>query len=72
MEIDHTHEPLRNRTQRYTASVAIHFAISILRRSHQLYRAGLIDLAGVKRGIHWSDELWRFGWGLLKRKRHSR
>jgi hypothetical protein len=43
----------------------------MLRGSHQLYRAGILGLAGAKHALHWTDEIWRFGWGLIKRKRHS-
>jgi hypothetical protein len=39
--------------------------------SHQLYRAGIIELTGAKHAMHWSDEVWSFGWGLVKRKRRS-
>jgi hypothetical protein len=64
-----TWELLRNRAQRRAASAVIRVAIVMLRLSYQLYRAGVLDLAGAKHAIRWSNEVWRFGWGLAKRKR---
>jgi len=43
--------------------------LSTNRISHQLYRAGVLDLVGAKYAVHWSDEVWRIGYGLMKRKR---
>ena len=64
-------EPLGDRARRGAASVVIRLAVCMLRGSHQLYRAGILGLAGAKHALHWTDEIWRFGWGLIKRKRHS-
>jgi hypothetical protein len=64
-----TWELLRSRARRRAASAVIRVAIVLLRFSYQLYRAGVLDLAGAKCAIRWSDEVWRFGWELVKRKR---
>jgi hypothetical protein len=64
-----TWELLRNRVQRLAASAVIRAAIIMLRLSYQLYRAGVLDLDGAKQAIRWSNQVWRFGWGLVKRKR---
>lgn len=64
-----TRELLRSRAQRHVASTVIRVAIVMLRLSYQLYRAGVLDLAGAKCAIRWSDGVWRLGWSLVKRKR---
>lgn len=64
-----TWELLRSRAQRRVASAVIRVAMVMLRLSHQLYRAGVLDLAGARYAIRWSNGVWRFGWGLVKRKR---
>jgi hypothetical protein len=69
MHYGSTWESLGDRARRYAASAAIHLAISMLRISHQLYRAGVLHLVGAKYAVHWSDEVWRIGYGLIKRKR---
>jgi hypothetical protein len=71
MHYGSTWEPLRGRARRYAASAAIGVAACMLRLSHQLYRAGILDLVGVKYAIRWSHKIWQFGWGLVKRKRRS-
>jgi len=56
----------RSRAQRHVASVVIGIAIVMLRLSYQLYRAGVLDLAGTRCAIRWSNHVWRFGWGLVR------
>jgi hypothetical protein len=69
MHYGSTWESLEDRARRYAASAAIRVAIYMLRISHQLYRAGVLDLIGAKHAVQWSDEVWRIGYGLMKRKR---
>jgi hypothetical protein len=71
MDAHNAWEPLGDRARRYAASAAIRLAICMLRESHRLYRTGIIDLAGANHALHCSDKVWRFGWGLVKRKRPS-
>jgi len=71
MHIDNW-KPLGNRAGRYAASTAIRIATAMLWRSHQLYRAGILDLAGARYAIHWSNEVWTFGWRLIKPQRRLR
>jgi hypothetical protein len=71
MHVGHTLEPIGDRARRYSASAVIRVASAMLILFHLLYRAGILDLAGVKHAIQWSDRVWQFGWGLVKRKRRS-
>jgi hypothetical protein len=71
MHAHNTWEPLGDRARRYTASAVMRLAICMLRGSHRLHRAGIIGLAGTGHTLHWSDKVWRLGWGLVRRKRRS-
>ena len=69
MHYGSTWESLGDRARRYAASAAIRVAIYMLRISHQLYRAGVLDLIGAKHTIRLSDKVWQFGRDLVKWKR---
>lgn len=71
MRVFDTSERLGNLARRYVAGAAIRLAIFMLRRSHQLYRAGIFDLAAAKQTICWSDQVASFALGVVKRKRRS-
>lgn len=66
MRIGNAWERFEDRVTRYAASAMIRLARGILLGSRQLYRAGLIDLAGAKRAYHLSGGVWRVGWLLIR------
>jgi hypothetical protein len=71
MHVDNVFEPLGDRARRCAASAMMRLAICMLCGSHRLHRAGIIGLAGARHAVHWSDKVWGFGWGLVRRKRRS-
>lgn len=59
-------ERIEDRARRYVAGAVIRLARGILLGSRQMYRAGLIDLAGSKRAYRLSGEVWKLGWRMIK------
>jgi hypothetical protein len=63
---------LGDQSRLYAASIATRLAVSILQLAHRSYRAGVLDVAGIKYATRLSERLRRIGWQLLRWKRHAR
>jgi hypothetical protein len=67
-----TGELIAERSRLYAASALISLARFILWLTHYLFRAGLLDITGVKSAIQISEKLRRYGWRLARWKHYRR
>ena len=62
---------LAERPRLYAASLLVSFARALLWSTHYLFRAGILDVSGVKYAIFASEKLRHLGWRLVRWKRRS-